>query len=520
MDHGVKEITTIFVKRMAFFPLSLLILFLSFQGEGFAQGKAINRERILSEMQTSGQARIIAQFSTPRIKELTAASQGHKGVVPGEKRSREKVRPTLTVDQTLSGEIAKTVDNVLAKLSGQSFTVNRRYETLPLITLTVSKATIDTLEKMEEVTAIYPDKLNHLPQTIKGVKSDSQASATGQGLILPQLMDTVNIIGAPAAWARGYTGKGWHVAILDTGFLTSHEFFYDKNFVEACFALGQYGQGDCPNGSDTMIGSGAAAQYPSFFGNFDHGTHIAGIVAGKKMDGSLNGVAKEADIIAVQVFSRIYDPEYEDYYVAVWDSDIIRGLDYVYSLRDTYSIAAVNLSAKTYLYDDQYLCDAQNGAIKTAIDHLRSVNIPTAIGTGNNGLCGLVYAPACISSAIGVGASTRSGDMRASFSCWHSVLQDLFAPGEYIYSCGGSSNTDYRYMTGTSVAAPHISGAWAILRQNRPRATVDELLSAINAKGVWIESYCPGGGSKARIQVDATLENKTMPWLQLLLEDG
>ena len=79
--------------------------------------------------------------------------------------------------------------------------------------------------------------------------------------------------------------------------------------------------------------------YPS--GECNHGTHVAGIVAGRSgVSGSPGpGVAPEADIIAIQVFSRVLVTA-----LVHGTSDIMKGLERVYELRNTYSIASVNMS--------------------------------------------------------------------------------------------------------------------------------------------------------------------------------
>ncbi len=132
------------------------------------------------------------------------------------------------------------------------------------------------------------------------------------------------------------------MAVLDSGIRKTHEMFAGKTIVEACYAKGEITTddpvGDCPNGLISMIGSGAAVHYPSDYYAYDHGTHVAGIATGKGP--TISGVAKDANIIAVQVFSKIPSTKR----ISGWNSDNLAGLDYVYSIRGSYSIAAVNMS--------------------------------------------------------------------------------------------------------------------------------------------------------------------------------
>jgi hypothetical protein len=272
--------------------------------------------------------------------------------------------------------------------------------------LEVSAEALSVVASMPEVLAIEEDLLGPLPDPVK--------TPAPAGLDKPMLNNTVNIIGASKAWNMGYTGAGWYVAVLDTGIRKTHEMFTGKTIVEACYALGQDGggpAGDCPNGQLSMIGNGAAVHYASTYDGYDHGTHVSGIAAGKSP--TLSGVAKNANIIAVKVFS-MFDADTcggSALCVMSYKSDQVAGLDYVYSIRGSYSIAAANMS----LGGGQYSAACDSASQKAAIDNLRTVGIATAIATGNDGFCGYVSSPGCISTGVAVGASSDS-DVEAQFT--------------------------------------------------------------------------------------------------------
>ena len=127
----------------------------------------------------------------------------------------------------------------------------------------------------------------------------------------PSLISSLPVIGADKAHADGRTGAGTAVAILDTGIDGEHPFFGGRVTAEACFSGGdQPGVISlCPNGKTSEIGPGAANSRTPACQAADgenlcaHGTHVAGIAAGS------GGVAPGANIIAVQVFSRVDDAE-------------------------------------------------------------------------------------------------------------------------------------------------------------------------------------------------------------------
>jgi hypothetical protein len=490
--------------RIILIPIGMILVLFFFVQNGLTQDKVRDRGKITADIETLGQARVIVTFSSPIIENFSAVSRDHKVIIPDEKPTIEKLQSAFETDQALTGEITGRRNGILARISGTDFKINHHYDTLPLVALSVSKESLNILETSPEVEAIQPDKINFLPDPVTPNNNKIQDLNVSSTILQPELMDTVGLIGASTAWSRGYSGSGWYVAILDTGIRKTHQFFNNKTIVEACFASGQTGTGDCPNGTNTMYGPGAAVHYSSIYSGYDHGTHVSGIAAGHKSDNSLNGIAKDANIIAVKIFSKFYNSSSKTYSVGAYDADIIKGLNYIYNLRSNYSIASVNMSLGGGQYSSQSACESTNSATKTAIDSLKAVNIATVVATGNNGWCGYVSYPACISSAVSVGASSKT-DTVTSFSNCDSIMQDLFAPGVSIYSSTGGADASYDFWNGTSMATPHITGAWAVLRQMRPAATVDQLLTAITTTGYPVATNCSGSYSKPRIQLDHIL---------------
>jgi subtilisin len=326
----------------------------------------------------------------------------------------------------------------------------------------------------------------------------------------PTLAESVPLIGAPAAWAEGATGAGWTVAILDTGVDSTHPFLAGKVIEEACYSNAGGGGGQsslCPGGmpSSTSPGSGLNCTIDGC----DHGTHVAGIAAG--VGTSFSGVAPDAKIIAIQVFTGFSAGELCGPVTCVlsYTSDQIAALEHVYALRNTYHIAAVNLSLGVGQFTSQASCDAANASTKAAIDMLRSAGIATIVAAGNDAFGNALSTPACISSAISVGSTTKRDDF-SSFSNAASFMS-LLAPGDAITSSvpGGG----FARMSGTSMAAPHVTGAWALARSKTATASVDAILAAFRETGVSITG--PFDLKYPRIRVDLALGRLPRPAMSL-----
>lgn len=451
-------------------------------------------EKLLNTAREKGSARIIIKLDVKNLKALTEKSTQYQVIEPGLSFPAAGIQADLELEQAID----TAAYSVLYQLNGQTYRLNHTYSSLPYLALEVSEETLVLLPTLPQVLDIFEDRprpLADYPVEEKKPLENRAAAVNNDRLAHPMLTTSGPLIGANAAWSMGYTGAGWYVAILDTGIRSTHQFFTGKTIREACFSA----LSDCPNASTEMYGSGAAAHYESTYDGYDHGTHVSGIAAGKT--GSLKGVARDSNIIAVQIFSRFSASDCGGSpCVMSYDSDQVKGLDYVYSLRSTYSIAAVNMS----LGGGSYTTPCNSEPQAAAIGNLKAARIATAIATGNDGYCGSVGSPACIAAAVAVGASNDS-DVEAGFNNWSTTLQDLFAPGVGIYSSTGESDSSYESWSGTSMATPHVTGAWALLRQASSSSSVDDILTALKDTGPEVDTLCGGGGSCPRIQVDSAI---------------
>ncbi|RLT33026.1 MAG: hypothetical protein DWI54_00870 [Chloroflexi bacterium] len=345
------------------------------------------------------------------------------------------------------------------------------------------------------------------PRDLDALASDpSVASINPDRLAKPALYESTTLIGSASANVSGYAGAGTSVAVLDTGVLSGHEFLDGQVVDEACFSTTDSDQEStsvCPGGAASSYATGAGEPCPI---DCDHGTHVAGIVAGKKITyggQTFSGVAPAAKIIAVQVFSQFATSACgvgaTGPCVMSFESDQISALDWLYTNRNTGdwgTLASVNMSLGGGEYGTLSACNTD--PIKTSIDTLRSAGVATVIASGNEDLLTAIGAPACVSSAIAVGASTaaRTGtlDTPASFSnrprasannpnALGDRLLDLMAPGNVVMSSIATTTTSYDDYPGTSMATPHVAGAWAVLKGIAPGASVTQVLGWLRTTG-------------------------------------
>ncbi|HKX27017.1 MAG TPA: S8 family serine peptidase, partial [Blastocatellia bacterium] len=411
------------------------------------------------------------------------------GTVPVIVRLRATFRPEgeLTRGSDLRAQrlaINRVQDELVNDLYGYDPASLKRIDHLPYLAVKVNTAGLESLRASSKVLDIQED-----------------------AAFPPSLAESVPSVGGTAAWASGYTGAGKVVAILDTGVDKTHPFLTGKVVSEACYSSNDSGSGVssvCPGGASesTAVGSGVNC---TGLGDCNHGTHVAGIAAGKGTN--FSGVAKDANLIAIQVFSRYTGPECggSGSCLLARTSDIMKALSRVYELRNSYSIASVNLS----LGGGKFTGNCDTNVLKTSIDQLRSAGIATVIAAGNNGFTDSLSMPACISSAVSVGATGDGGQSSAqqvqSYSNSASFL-NLLAPGGNITSSipGGS----FAVYSGTSMATPHVAGAWAILKQKAPAASVTEVLSALTKSGTPITDT-RNGLTFPRIQIKAAADAMT-----------
>lgn len=451
---------------------------------------AAARVEIMDQLQRKaereGSVRVIVQIQDDAVPTIEPRRRGTGGAPDGRARQR------LADREAAVARVQERITKRLPRHLGDG----RRFRLFPLLAMEADPDTLAELRGLSDVLSVTEDRPHH-----------------------PILDVSIPRIGAPGAWASGYTGAGQAVAILDTGVDTSHPFFAGRVLDEAsaCFSgtsvtsvtsLCPSGPPDCTGDlrypSRSACGPGAGVNCPqSAHGLCYHGTHVAGIAVGNDANlgnGNQTGVAPDALLIPVQIF--VIDGGS----IVAYDSDIIAGLEHVLALSQTgnYDIAAVNMSLAGTPYASIRQCDLSSSGTKVAIDALRAAGIATVVAAGNDGNKTSISSPGCISSAVSVGA-TDDNDAIAGFSNLANAL-DLFAPGVAIasaYPGGGLANAN-----GTSMATPHVAGAFAVLAQKAADtqidADVDDLVAALRLTGKPI-TYGSNAYSTPRIQLDQAL---------------
>ncbi len=230
------------------------------------------------------------------------------------------------------------------------------------------------------------------------------------------------------------TGRGVTAYVLDTGIRRTHADFRGRIGRGAYFDFGDgTGITDC-NG---------------------HGTHVAGTVGGKRW-----GVAKSVTIVPVKAFNCAG---------ASSDPIVIGGINWVIQDHPFGRPAVANMS----------FGGRASASVDRAVQKLIQDGVTVVVSAGNEAAPSCLQSPARVAAAITVAASTRTDD-DAVFSNF-GRCNDLFAPGVQIRSASYRSNTGSTVMSGTSMSAPHVTGAAALVLQRRPSATPAQVWAAIDA---------------------------------------
>jgi subtilisin family serine protease len=384
-----------------------------------------------------------------------------------QKAAKRGERPASVSEQR--DAVASALSSVSPTLDQLGIPVETSFETLPYVGTTVDSKQLLALLESGAVDGVF---LNHV---------ERKAQTSALDIEHAQLAASVPSIDVADAWAKGFDGRGTTIAVIDGGFRTSHPMLAGRVITEACFSpndptFDTYTR--CPSGQTPEIGAGAASNCPAGT-RCDHGTHVASIAMGN--DGKNFGVAREAKLLPIDVFAEVRsaaDCSPDATPCELTDTlTVLKALDYVNQVVAQYNIVAVNLSLGGKLFEGA--CDTEPR--REVVDMLRAKGVATIVSSGNGGQSAKITAPACIPSAIAVGSTNSQTAIAPSSNLSPSI--DVVAPGVGITAASGQSDGLVQ-MSGTSMAAPHVAGAFAIIRSALPSKTVEEAEQALKLTGL------------------------------------
>ncbi len=342
--------------------------------------------------------------------------------------------------------------------------------------------------------------------------ADSRISSVtlNRPMAYPALNFSTPLIHMPSAWNAGYTASGQTIVVYDTGIQKTHPFLQSatgqpKVYFEGCYGTNnasytspcpnQDANGDSPLG---LAGSGEPCSAPDCV----HGTHVAGIAAGRNGFPSdpnyyVHGVAPDAQLVSVKVFSvsNFGGPsaaQYDDLELGIQAL-----LSAVQNSGSSEFVANFSLGGQNPNTSD---CPNFDYAFTDRVDQLTSLKVPVVVATGNSSWRNAIAWPACVPRTIKVAAVCTSTaivydsggnpgqcypDQLYPFSNISSFSFNgplLLAPGAIVTS--SIPGNGFAAYHGTSMAAPHVAGFYAVLKAAAPGATVADVTAWVVTNGV------------------------------------
>jgi subtilisin family serine protease len=345
-------------------------------------------------------------------------------------------------------------------------TVVRDLAIVDTVVARVPAQAVAPLRAAPGVLAVTPDtrvQLAHSVDGYDGGSDDGSAYFSGQVVMRSRTL-----------LKSGITGRGVDVALIDSGIAPVN---------------GLAGADKVVNGADVSFE--ASADNLRYLDSFGHGTHMAGLIAGRD-SGVLSYVDNHDDFLGVAPDARIVNVKVADAHGATDVSQVLAAIDWVVQHRkdNGLNIRVLNLSFGTDGTQD-YRLDPLAAAVEIAWRH----GIVVVVAAGNGGPGTALTNPASDPYVIAVGASDPKGtspfsdDTVASFSSTGTNARrpDIVAPGVSLQSLrapnstidldypGGRINERFFRGSGTSQATALVSGAVALLLDQRPDATPDQI---------------------------------------------
>ena len=384
-------------------------------------------------------------------------------------------------------------------------------DTVPAIKLVTLKSTASQLPAIRSrsyVAAANPDAVRN------GSPVDGVAATNFANGISTWDMDAVNVTANPGFSGRAvnYDGTGVYVAVIDTGLLDSWRQYFPEQRIATQYGMAfRGGGGEQGNVSD-----------PTHMWEHDqnsHGTHVTSTILGYNLLGTpVNGVAPKATVIPVKVLGQNGSG---------WSSVVARGITYVADLK------AGPLAGSPMVINMSLGGPTLDAAEQAAMDYAIGKGVIIVAAAGNEGDAGMgypgAYAPVISVAATGwtgqwlagpdgnpnnwwnaddVADPTKASDFYiADFSSRQKAGQqlDVAAPGSWTvgpYQVN-SGQLSYYYLSGTSMASPHVAGIVALMCQKKPSLTAAAAESILKSTAIALPPgsrtvALPGGATEVQ----------------------
>lgn len=250
------------------------------------------------------------------------------------------------------------------------------------------------------------------------------------------------------------------IAILDTALDTSLPIFKDRILFEACVT--QWSA--CPNGLREMEGTNSSIMRPDWISKngFDHGTQMASL-------------AVQANPNVKIVFVRIIGANATGLRQATGEETVYAALDWVIRNKERFNIQAVSMSQGHHFLNAGTDYCPKTPITEGKIKALADAGIPVFLPTGNSRDYVRIDWPACIPSAVAIGATMPTGTI-AIYSNHDPLLTDFFALGTVRATVPGGKTIN---VAGTSAATVIAATQWATIKAAKPHLTYNQIYDLI-----------------------------------------
>ncbi len=380
-------------------------------------------------------------------------------------------------------------DTLLADLGTHGVVLDVVYE-IRAVTLRARDSELGAIRALPYVAAANPDAVRSGAPVDTVVVTDFASGLSTWNL------DAINVTDYGFNNRKvGFDGTGVYVAVLDTGLLDSWRQYFPQERIAVEYAK-------CFGGGGGE--RGAVSEQPNKWEHDQnsHGTHVTSTIIGYNIGGvPINGVAPKATIIPVKVLNQDGSG---------WSSAIARGIVYVADLKDgplAGHPVVINMSLGGSVLD---------AVEKAAIDYAISKGLIVVASAGNEGEAGMGY-PGAYGPVISVAASGWVGEWPVSNNAWWWNVNvadptdpadfyitpfssrakpgqdlDVAAPGSWVVGPyqSNSGQISYSFLSGTSMASPHVTSIVALMAQKNSALTAAQAEDVLVSTAILLAAGC------------------------------